>query len=71
MILKELGLIRQEGERNKTSYFLASKVQSKNKKIDKDVSSLIKKSKKSFEVIVGEEEEDIIWRSKVKDELGH
>lgn len=70
MILKELGLIRQEGERNKTSYFLASKVQSKNKKIDKDVSSLIKKSKKSFEVIVGEEEEDIIWRSKVKDELG-
>lgn len=72
-ILKELGLIRQEGERNKTSYFLANKVQSKSKKPEaskKDLSTLTKKNKKSFEVVVGEEEEDMIWRSMVKNELG-
>ncbi len=72
--LKELGLIRQEGERNKTLYFLADQVQSKIKKSEvenKPSPSLTSKNNKSFEVRVGEEEEeDIIWRSKVKDELG-
>jgi anti-sigma regulatory factor (Ser/Thr protein kinase)/biotin operon repressor len=58
--LKELGIITQEGSRNKTTYFLSKAPQAKNEKGQEE--------RLDFEV--GEYDEDEIWRMFIKDRLG-
>lgn len=58
--LKELGLILQEGSRNKTKYFLGQKASS-------GIAENIQEKK--FDFTVGDNDEDEIWRKYIKEQL--
>jgi anti-sigma regulatory factor (Ser/Thr protein kinase) len=60
--LKELHILTQEGSRNKSSYFLADK--------KKDNRFSQKTVEEKLEFKVGENDEDEIWQSAIKDKLG-
>lgn len=72
--LKKLGLLKQHGERNKAVYTLA--VKAKNQKIKErpDTSEKLVKSgqkvEKKFEVKVGSQDEDVIWKTIVRPNIG-
>lgn len=72
-VLKELGIIKQEGERNRVTYTLENKTQNLKLKVKQGQAFKPMRSGRvveDVEVEVGEQDEDVIWRTMVKDRLG-